>query len=100
MTLNQMLGHLQLVAHTAYLIFKQPLQRFAQFQLHILWQASYVMMALDGHSRYTEALYAVRVDGSLSQPSGVGYFTGLGIKHFYEVSAYYFALLFGVGYAL
>ena len=64
-TLNQMLGHLQLVAHTAHLVLEQPPQRFAQLQLHILWQTAYIVVALDGHSGYAQALYAVWVDGSL-----------------------------------
>ena len=51
MTGNQMFGHSQFASHAAYFVLEQPLQRFAQTEVHLLGQTAHVVMALDGLAR-------------------------------------------------
>ena len=51
--LDKTLGHLQLITHAANLILEEPFQRFAELELHVLWQATNVVVALYGHARDT-----------------------------------------------
>ena len=67
--------------------------------MHLLRQSANVMVTLDNHARDAKTLYAVGVDGALSQPFGVGYLLRLGIEHLYEVAADDLALLLRVGNA-
>ena len=46
-----MFGHSQFASHAAYFVLEQPLQRFAQTEVHLLGQTAHVVMALDGLAR-------------------------------------------------
>ena len=65
MSFDEPLGHLELVTNAAHFVFEQPLEWFAQLQLHFFGKSAYVMMTFDGHSRDAETLDTVGVDGSL-----------------------------------
>lgn len=47
MTGNQVLRHTQLRDLAAYFIFEQQTQRFAEFQVHLFRQTTYVVVTLD-----------------------------------------------------
>lgn len=50
MTLDEALGHAKLVAYAAHFVLKQPLQRLAELQMHLLRQSANVVMTLDNHT--------------------------------------------------
>ena len=97
MTRNEMFGHTELTAHTAYLVLEQPLQRFAELQVHLLGKSADIMVALDDLARDVERLDAVGIDGALSQPLGIGNLLSLGIEDLHEVASYNLTLLLRVG---
>ena len=97
--LDEAFGHAELVTYAAHLVLEEPLERLAQLQVHLLGQSAYVVVALDDHARNAEALYAVGVYRALGEPFGVSYLLCLGVEHFYEVAAYYLALLLWVAHS-
>ena len=66
---DEMLGHAHLAAYAAHLVLKQPLEGFAELKVHLLGQASYVVVALDDFAGDVERLDAVGVDGALGKPA-------------------------------
>ena len=74
MASDEMFGHAELTSHTTHLVLKEPLQRFAELQMHLLWQSAHVMMALDNLSGDVKTLYAVGIDGALCEPFCTCYF--------------------------
>ena len=99
MTAYEVLGDAQLAAHTAHLVLEEPLQRFAQREVHLLGQTTHIMMALDDLACDIEALDAVGIDGSLGKPLGIGYLVRLLVEHLHEVAADDLALLLGFCHA-
>ncbi len=97
MTGDEVLGHTQLAAHTAHLVLEEPLQGLAELQVHLLGQSADVVVALDDFAGDVKRLDAVRIDGALCQPTGIGNLLGLGIKDLHEVAADNLTLLFRVG---
>lgn len=55
------------------------------------------MVTLNGHASDAQALDAVRIDGTLSQPFGISDFLGLSIEHLDEVAADNLTFLLRVG---
>ncbi len=100
MTLDETFGHAHLVAYTAHLVLEEPSERFAELQVHLLGQTANVVVALDDHACNAQALYAVWVNRSLSQPFGIGYLLRLSIEDLYKVAADNLAFLLRVGYPL
>ena len=96
---NEMLGHSELAAHAAHFVLKEPFERFAELQVHLLGQAAHVVVALDDFARDVEAFDAVGVDGALRQPFGIGDFAGLGVEHVHEALADNLALALRLGHA-
>ena len=99
MTLDEALGHAKLVAYAAYFVLKQPLQRLAELQMHLLRQSANVVMALDNHTCYAQTFNAVGIDCALCKPLGISNLLCLGIEHLNKVAAYNLALLLRVGNA-
>ena len=94
---NQVLGHTKLAPNAAHLVLKEPLQRLAELEVHLLGQSADVVMALDDLARDVQALDAVGVDGALGQPLGISNLLGFGIEHLDEVAADDLALLLRLG---
>ena len=99
MTRDEMLGHAQLAAHTAYLVLEQPLQRFTELQLHVLGQSAHIMMALDDLARDVQTLNAIGINGALCQPTSIGNFPGFGIENLNKVATDNLTFLLRVGNA-
>ena len=99
MALNEAVGHIELSTHAAHFIFKEPLQRFAQFEVHFLGQSAHIVVAFNHLSGNVEALDAVGIDGALRQPFGIGNFLCFSVKHLHKVATNNFSLLLGVGHA-
>ena len=97
MACNEMLRHSELTTYAAHLVLEQPLQRFAELQVHLLGQSADVVMALDDLTRNVQRLNAVRIDGALGKPAGIGDFLGLGIENLDEVAADNLSFLLGLG---
>ena len=87
------------MAHATHLILEQPLQRFAELQLHIFGKSAHVVVALDGHAGDAQALDAVGIYGALCQPFRIGNLLCLGVEHLNEVAADNLTLLLRVGHA-
>ena len=98
-TRDEVFGHLQLTAYATHFVLEQPLQGFAELEVHLLGQTAHVVVALDDLARDVERLDAVGIDGALSEPFGVGNLLGLGIEHFDEVATDDLTFLFGFGNA-
>ena len=97
MTRNEMLRHSHRASYAAHLVLEQPFQRFAELQMHFLWQSAHVVVALDNLSCNVETLDAVRIDSALCEPFCPNLLLGLGIEHFHEVPADDLALLLRIG---
>jgi hypothetical protein len=69
MALDEVFGHLQLTTYTAHLVFEEPLEGFAELEVHLLRQSANIVMALDDLPRDVERLNAVGVDGALGKPT-------------------------------
>ena len=95
-----MFGHSQFASHAAYFVLEQPLQRFAQTEVHLLGQTAHVVMALDGLARNVQALDAVGINGALCQPTGIGYLVRFGIEDLDKIAADDFTLLLRLGHSL
>ena len=46
MAVDEAFGHSELASHGAHLVFEQQAERFAQFQVHALGEAAYVVVTL------------------------------------------------------
>ena len=69
MAAYEVLGDAKLTAHTAHLVLEEPLQRFAELEVHLLRQSADVMVTLDDLARDVQALDTVGIDGALSKPA-------------------------------
>jgi hypothetical protein len=90
--------HSQFSADQANLILKQLAQRLDQFQVHLLGQATNIVMALD-HSRWTthrNRFDHVRIERSLDQVTYVAEAARLFLKHVDEYFTDALPLLLGV----
>ena len=65
--------------------------------MHLLRQASDVVMTLDYLSRNVKTLYAVGIYRTLSKPLCTGYLLCFGIENLNEITADNLALLFRIG---
>ena len=99
MTTNQMVWNAQLTAYSTYFVLEEPLQRFAQLEVHFLGQTAYIVMTLDDFSRNVQAFDSVRINRALSQPLCVCNLLCLSVEDFDEVSSDDFALLLRLSHA-
>ena len=80
----------------AHLVFEEPLQRFADAQVHFLRQSAHIVVTLDDLAGNVERFDAIRIDGALCQPLRIGYFFSFGIEYFYKIATDNLALLFRI----
>ena len=91
---DEVLGHAHGASHTTHFVLEEPLQRFAEREVHLLGKSAHIVVALDDLTRDVEAFDAVGVDGSLRQPACVGNLAGFGVEDFHKVAADDLAFLF------
>ena len=88
-------------AYPAHLILEERAQRLYHLELHLLWQASYIVVRFyrSGRAFDRAALYYVGIDRALCKPFCVFYLFGLCVEDFYECFSYGFPFAFRVRYA-
>ena len=79
--IDKVFGHAHLASHAAHLVFEEPLQRFADAQVHFLRQSAHIVVTLDDLAGNVERFDAIRVDRALCQPLRIGDFHGFCVKY-------------------
>ena len=95
-TIDKVFGHTHLASHAAHFVFEEPLEGFTDFQVHLFRKTAHIVVAFDDLARDVETLDAVRIDGALGEPFGIGDFHGFGVEDVDETCTDDFALLFGL----
>ena len=96
-----MLWHTHRTTDATHFILEQPFQRLAERKMHLFWESTHIVMALDNLSCDIERLDTVRIDSTLSKPLDLTFsilaFCNdalcLGIEHLYEVATYNLSFL-------
>ena len=100
MTDDEVLRYAELATNAANLVFEEPLEGFAELEVHLLGQTTHIVVGLDDLAGDIERLDTVWIDSALGKPLGVGDLLGLGIEDLDEVAADDLAFLLRVGDAL
>ena len=94
-TVDEMFGHTHLATHTAHFVLEQPLEWFANLEVHLFGKTSHVVVTLDDLSGDVERLDAVGIDGALCQPLRISNLHSFSIEDVDETSTDDFTLAFG-----
>ena len=96
LTPNQIMRNTKLFAQFTSLILKQAAQWLDQLKAKLLWQATDIMMRLDGLRRVGPGFDNVGVERTLCQVFGILHLLGFFVKDFHEFLANDLPLLFWI----
>jgi hypothetical protein len=99
MATYKVLRHTHIATNAANFVFKEEFEWFAEFEVHLFRQTTYIVVALDNLTRVVDRLDDIWVDGTLTKPFSVGNLLSFLIKYLDKVAANDFAFLLRVSHA-